>query len=224
MIDTANLAEIKEAVSLYPITGVTTNPSILKREGQIKLYSHLDKIAGLCAGRSLHVQVVSDDTAGIIEEAHVILDRLGRETYIKIPVSTAGLPAIKALASEGVHITATAVSSAGQGILAVLAGAEYIALYFNRMENAGADPESALRDIRSFIDGSGSSAKILAASFKNAGQLTRAFSAGAHGATVGVDIIKSILSQPAVGAAVEGFRRDFESVHGTGSTMKTVIE
>ncbi|MEG1427987.1 MAG: transaldolase family protein, partial [Oscillospiraceae bacterium] len=120
LLDTANLEELAFGLSAFPICGITSNPTILKREGGVDLYAHLKKIKALAGARSLHVQVVSEKTADIVEEAHCILDRLGADTYIKIPVSQEGVPAIKALAKEGVKITATAIYTTMQGILALL--------------------------------------------------------------------------------------------------------
>lgn len=223
MLDTANLAELEYGLSAWPICGVTSNPSILKKEGKIDIYAHLAKIKALCGPeRSLHVQIVSTETDAIIEEAHDILRRVGKDTYIKIPVSAAGLPAIKALAAEGVNITATAIYSTMQGIMAVLAGAHYIAVYYNRMENNCTEPEQVIEEIRAFIDGSDSDAMIVAASFKNVAQVTRAYAAGAQSATVGPDVIKSALSMASIDGAVTGFTKDFESVWGEGETMKTL--
>jgi len=220
MLDTADLAELEAGFAAWPICGVTSNPSILKKLGKVDLYGHLAKIKALCGpARSLHVQVVSTDTAGIIAEAHDILAHLGPDTYIKIPASAAGIPAIKALAAEGVGVTATAIYSSMQGILAVLAGAKYIAVYFNRMENNCTDPERVIEEIRAFIDGSDSDALILAASFKNVAQLTRAYAAGAHTATAGPDIIHAALGMASIDGAVDGFTRDFEAVWGKGATM-----
>ena len=222
MLDTANLAELEADLAAWPICGVTSNPSILKKEGKVDVYEHLAKIKALCGpARSLHVQVVSEDTEHIIAEAHEILERLGRDTFIKIPVSAAGLPAIKALAAEGVNITATAIYSTMQGILAILAGAHYIAVYYNRMENNCTEPEQVIEEIRAFIDGSDSDAMILAASFKNVAQVTRAYAAGAQSATVGPDVIKAALGMASIEDAVRNFKKDFESVWGEGQTMRT---
>ncbi len=223
MLDTANLSEIEYGLKNWPICGVTSNPSILKKEGKIDVYARLAEIKALLGPeRSLHVQVVSTETAAIIEEAHCILERLGSDTYIKIPVSAAGIGAIKALAAEGVNVTATAIYSAMQGILAVLAGAKYIAVYYNRMQNNCVDADDAIAQIRHCIDENHSDAKILAASFKNVGQLTSAYAAGAQGATVPADIVRTALGMAAVGQAVDGFTADFEAVHGAGETMKSI--
>ena len=137
-------------------------------------------------------------------------------------LSAAGLPAIKKLSDEGVNVTATAIYSTMQGMLAVLAGAKYIAVYFNRMENNCTDPTRVIAELREFIDGSGSGAKILAASFKNAAQVVSAYASGAQGATVGADIIRLGLGMTSIDSAVDGFRKDFEAIHGAGKTMSTI--
>lgn len=223
MLDTANLSEIEYGLKNWPICGVTSNPSILKKEGDIDVYARLAAIRSLLGPeRSLHVQVVATQTDAIVEEAHCILDRLGRDTYIKIPVSTAGIGAIKALAAEGVNVTATAIYSAMQGILAVLAGAKYVAVYYNRMQNNCIDPDDVIARIRHCIDENGSDARILAASFKNVGQLTNAWAAGAQSATVPADIVRTALGMAAIDRAVDDFTADFEAIHGSGRTMRTL--
>lgn len=223
MLDTANLEDIQEAFSDWPVVGVTSNPSILKKEGQIDIYERLAAIKSICGNkRSLHVQVVSDTRAGIVAEAHHILKRLGSDVYIKIPVSSEGLPAIKELAAEGVNITATAIYSALQGILAILAGAKYIAVYYNRMENNCTDPNAVIREIRNFIDKSGSDAMILAASFKNVSQVMEAYTNGAQSATVDPTVIRLGIGMASINDAVKVFAKDFTDVHGEGSTMMTI--
>ena len=223
MLDTANLEDLKEGLDSWPVVGVTSNPTILKEEGGIDVYARLREIKALCGKkRSLHVQVVSTATDAILEEARHILDQLGKDTFIKVPVSAAGLPAIKKLSAGGVNVTATAIYSTMQGMLAVLAGAKYIAVYFNRMENNCTDPTRVIAEIRAFIDGSGSGAKILAASFKNAAQVVSAYASGAQGATVGADNIRLGLGMTSIDSAVDGFRKDFEAIHGAGKTMSTI--
>ena len=223
MLDTANLNEIRAGLAHWPICGITSNPSILKKEGNIDVYARLADIKALLGSdKTLHVQVVSTETQAIIEEAHEILRRLGADVCIKIPVSTQGIGAIKALAAEGVTVTATAIYSAMQGILAVLAGAKYIAVYYNRMQNNAADPDDAIAQIRACIDENDSDAKILAASFKNVGQLTSAYAAGAQSATVPYDLVATALGMAAVDKAVDDFTADFEKIHGNGKTMMDI--
>lgn len=223
MLDTANLAEIRYGLENWPICGVTSNPSILKKEGDIDVYARLAEIKTLLGtDKTLHVQVVSTEKQAIIDEAHHILDRLGKDVCIKIPVSAAGIGAIKALAAEGVTVTATAIYSAMQGILAVLAGAKYIAVYYNRMQNNCSDPDDAIAQIRNCIDENGSDAKILAASFKNVNQLTSAYAAGSQSATVPFDLVATALCMAAIDKAVDDFTADFEKLHGKNATMATI--
>jgi len=223
MLDTANLDELKAGIEAWPVVGVTSNPSILKAEGNIDIYERLAEIKKLCGpNRSLHVQVVSTTTEEIVKEAHCILDRLGRDVFIKIPVSNAGLPAIKILAAEGVSITATAIYSSMQGMLAVLAGAKYIAIYYNRMENNCTDPQKVCADIRNFIEESGSDALLLGASYKNVAQVTESFVNGCQSVTVAPAIIKSALGMASIDQAVANFAKDFYAVHGEGATMMTI--
>ncbi|MBQ9544790.1 MAG: fructose-bisphosphate aldolase, partial [Clostridia bacterium] len=128
------------------------------------------------------------------------------------------------LAKEGVNVTATGIYTTMQGVLAVLAGAKYIAIYYNRMEDNCTDADRVIEQIRSFIDESGSSAKILAASFKNVAEIVSAFASGAHSATVSYSLIKKALSLPSIDSAVDVFRRDFEEIHGEGQTMATILK
>ncbi|MBQ7475390.1 MAG: fructose-6-phosphate aldolase [Clostridia bacterium] len=223
MLDTANLEELEYGLSMWPVSGVTSNPSILKKEGNIDVYERLKMIRCLCTnGRSLHIQVVSSSTEDIIKEAKTIASIIGHDTYIKIPVSENGLPAIKALAKEGVNVTATGIYTTMQGILAVLAGAKYVAIYYNRMEDNCTDADRVIEQIRSFIDESGSDARILAASFKNVAEIVSAFASGAHSATVSYALIKKALSLPSIDSAVDAFKEDFEAIHGEGETMDTI--
>ncbi len=224
MLDTANLDEIAANLKTLPATGVTTNPTILLREGKIDVYSHLAAIKELCGkGNCLHVQVMSDDTDTMIKEAHCILERLGNdEIYIKIPATEQGIAAIKVLSAQGVKVTATAVFSVYQGMMAALAGAEYIAVYFNRLQKQGGYPDQVIRQLRDFIDDTGSSAKILAASFKTPAQVVRVFECGAHSATVDPAVLLEGLSAAITEQAVANFARDTAALCGEGKTMLDV--
>lgn len=223
MLDTANLDELKFGLFTYPISGVTSNPSILKKEGNIDVYACLAEIKKLCGkDKSLHVQVVSTEINAILEESRFILDKVGMDTYIKIPASEAGLTAIKILAAEGINITATSIYSTMQGILAVLAGAKYNAIYYNRMEDNNIDPQTVVTEIRQFIDNSGLNAKILAASFKNVSQVVNALNNGAQSVTVPLSILTSAVNMASISKTVDDFKIDFEIIHGVGSTMLTI--
>ena len=223
MLDTANLQELDRYLADYPAVGVTSNPSILNKEGGVDLWEHLRKVKALCGeDRSLHVQVVADSTPLILQEARRILAELGEETYIKIPVTPAGLPAVKSLSEAGANVTATAVYTSLQGMMAVMAGAKYIAVYFSRIEKMGGDPERVIRELVAFIDNNGFDAKVLAASFHEPQEVSRAYAAGAHRANVAPSVIEQGLSEPPMRRAVQDFTADFEAIHGPGSNLTTV--
>ena len=205
MLDTANLNEIKKGLETFPVTGVTTNPSILKAELPIRYAAHLQAIRALCAGRSLHVQVGADTCDGMLEEAAMIRGIVGEDVYLKVPVTEEGLKAIGKMKKLGMHVTATAIYYPLQGMLAVSAGADYLAPYCNRMEQNEIDFGQSIAAIRHMIDRDGYSARILGASFKNAGQIVRAIDCGAHAVTVPPTLLGSALRSALVTDAVRVF-------------------
>lgn len=139
---------------------------------------------------SIHVQVISQDFEGILKDAHEIRRQAGDDVFIKVPVTPDGLRAIKVLKKEGYHITATAIYTVIQGLLAIEAGADYLAPYYNRMENLNIDSNSVIRQLALAIDRQNSPSKILAASFKNVAQVNNALAAGAHAVTAGADVFE----------------------------------
>lgn len=212
MLDTVNLAEIKKWAQILPLAGVTSNPTIVKREGELDFFEHLKKVRELIGPKpSLHVQVVAKDTAGMIEEAKKLQAELGGNLYIKIPVTQEGLVAIKQLKQADFKITATAIYTTMQGLLALEAGADYLAPYYNRMENLDTDPVALIAQLASAREQSEHKGKILAASFKNASQVTKALGAGAQAVTAGSDIYAASLADPAIAKAVSDFAIDWKT-------------
>jgi len=223
MLDTVNLVEIKKYNEIIPLSGVTSNPSIIKKEGKIEFYRHMKEIRQIIGSEaSLHVQVVADDFDGMMADAKAILENIDQDVYIKIPVSEEGLKVIKALKKQGVNITATAVYTKFQGYLAIASGADYVAPYFNRMECQNIDPREAIKQMAKEIERSNSSTKILAASFKNVGQVNIALEAGAQSATMGVDILQQAFAMPAISKAVGDFKTDWEASFGIGMEVSNL--
>ncbi|MBK1812135.1 fructose-6-phosphate aldolase [Clostridium sp. YIM B02505] len=219
IIDFANLDQIKEMYEYYPLEGVTTNPSILAKEGK-NPYEVLKAIREFIGTEAeLHVQVVSLDAEGMIEEAHRIQKELGANTYVKIPVSREGLKAIKALSAEGANITATAIYTQMQAYLAGKAGAHYAAPYVNRIDNLGADGVKVAKDIHDIFKKNGLKTEVLAASFKNSQQVLELARYGVGAATVAPDVIEGLVKLDSVTAAVAAFTKDFEGLCGEGKTM-----
>jgi len=225
MLDTANLEEIEKYHQIIPLAGVTSNPSILKREGRIDFFAHMIKIRDIIGKeKSLHVQVVADDFEGMMKDAKAMLDHIDPDVYIKIPVSEEGLKAIKALKADGVNVTATAIYTKFQAYLAIAAGADYIAPYFNRMENQNIDPREAIAEMAKEIERTNSQTKVLAASFKNVGQVNASLECGAGAATMGVDILQQALGMSAICQAIADFQADWETVHGVGIKVSDLRE
>ena len=218
LLDDARLDKIGHAVATYPLAGVTTNPTILKdARPTLPFYDHLRAIRqAIGPQRSLHVQVVARDTAGMLAEAERIIAALGRDNlFVKVPVTEAGLAAVGELKKRGVGVTATAIYTTMQGLLAAAAGADYLAVYVNRMQNIDIDPYVTIDALRVDIDRGGGTSQILAASFKNASQVTEAVRAGAHAVTVSPEIIAQALGFGEVRSAVDEFAADWETTFGT---------
>ncbi|GCF92967.1 transaldolase [Enterococcus florum] len=223
MLDTANITDIKRYVDALPIAGVTSNPSIVKKEGKIDFFQHMKEIRGIIGeNRSLHVQVVAKDYEGMIKDAETILEKIDQKVFIKVPVSEVGLKVIKELKRRGVNVTATAIYTKFQAYLAIAAGADYVAPYFNRMENLNIDPREAIFEIAQEIKRTDSPTKIVAASFKNAGQVNVALENGSQAATMGVDIIQQALAMPSIAQAVDDFTADWEATFGKSSTITSL--
>ncbi len=216
LFDTANLADIEKYAGIYPVTGVTCNPSIIKMEGKIDFWPHfraIRRIIGL--GRTLHVQTIAKDADGILAEADLIRRMLDERVYIKIPVTEQGLKAIGRLKHDGVNVTATAIYSKAQGLLAIAAGADYIAPYFNRMESLDIDISATIKSLAKFIERQKSPTQIMAASFKNVAQVSAAFDAGAHAVTVAPSLLRAALASPDITQAVDTFADDWRATFGT---------
>ena len=215
-LDTANLNRIEKAVRVYPLEGVTTNPTILKKEGSIDYFAHLEQLRSLCRGKKLHVQLGAAQAGGMVTEAKELFDRLGTDIYLKIPAHEEGIRAMAMLKKQGAFITATAVGDALQGMMALAAGADYLAPYCNRMGRYGVNFEEVLEALRTVIDRDGYSAKILAASFRDTAQVRRAILAGAHGVTLAPDLMDSIFDLPLLKDAAEAFEKDYRAVTQRG--------
>ena len=223
MFDNANLETIKEFAEIYPYVGVTSNPTIIKKEGKIDFFNHFKKMREIIGKeRSLHIQVVSQTCEEMIKEAEKIVERIDKDVYIKIPVTEEGLKAIKYLKAKGYKITATAIYTKMQGLVAIAAGADYIAPYFNRIQSRGSDASATVACFRQNIDYFKKPTKILAASFHHGGQVIKALQAGADAVTLQPDLLREMICvNPTnyIENAVTTFAEDWESSQGTKSIL-----
>ncbi|OFK58993.1 fructose-bisphosphate aldolase [Globicatella sp. HMSC072A10] len=220
LIDSANISKIEEYLEYLPIEGVTTNPSILKKEGNIDFFDHMKNIRKLIGtNRSLHIQVISDSYNGILEDAFNILEKVDEKAFIKIPVSRNGLMAIKKLKEEQIKITATAVYSSIQGILASEWNVDFIAPYINRMQNLGTNPFEVVSQINGNIINSSSSSKILGASYKNIYQVLESVNSGSEYVTLGTEVLDKLVADVNIVQAVKDFSNDWYAIHNRNSIL-----
>ena len=220
LIDDANIEKIKQIYEFYAIDGVTTNPSILAKTGRNpnEVLKDIRELLGNEA--ELHVQVVSSTAENMVKEGHKIAEKLGKNTYIKIPTVPEGLKAMRILHSEGYNVTATAIYTPLQAYLAAKAGADYTAPYVNRIDNLGTNGIEVTRKIHDILKNNNFKTEILAASFKNSLQVLELCEYGVAAATVAPDIIEGFINNTTnVSAAVQDFTDDFENLCGKGKTM-----
>lgn len=219
LLDTANLSEIRELCEYLPIAGVTSNPSIVKKEGAISFFSHMREIRSVIGHvRPLHIQVTATDYDGMMRDAEAVFHHVDEKVYIKVPVDFAGVKVIKALKRQGANVTATAVYGMDQAFIALEAGADCIAPYFNRMEALGIDAANAIGNIAGLINHYGYETEILAASFKQTTQIDRAILAGAHSVTASPDVLRDVFRKKIVKDAVQAFSDDWSTLYG-GKTL-----
>ena len=220
IIDDAHIDQIKKIYEYYPVDGVTTNPTILAKSGR-QPYEVLKEIREFIGAEAeLHVQVVAQEAAGMVEDAHRIVEELGQGTFVKVPAVPEGFKAMKALHGEGMKPTATAIYTPMQAFLAAKAGAAYAAPYINRIDNMGYNGVKVAKDIHDIFRNNGLKTEVLAASFKNSQQLLELCEYGVGASTVSPDVIFGLVKNTAITSAIDDFIADFEGLAGAGKTMK----
>lgn len=220
LLDTANLDDIRYFNTYYPIEGVTTNPTILSKEGgdPVAQLKAIREIIG--EDKELHVQVTETECEKIIEEARAIVDAFGINTFVKIPVTDIGLRVTKYLSDRGIGVTVTAVLTAAQAMLASNAGAAYVAPYISRSENLCADGVGTVADIADIFEVSGTDTQILAASFKTAKEVLDVAVEGCHAATIGSSIMRMLLSHTTTDTSIAGFEKDWKNAFGDTTLLE----
>lgn len=212
LIDDARLQDIEELYDKYPYDGVTTNPSILKAAGENPI-EQLKKIRHILPPTSqLHVQLVSEDTDRMVQEAEFLMDHIGENIYIKVPVTEPGLRAIPRLVSRGIKVTATAIYTAMQAFMAGKAGASYTAPYVNRLDNMGANGVHVAMQIHDIFRAQGLKTEVLAASFRNSQQVLELCAHGIGAITAAPDVLRALTYHDATFMAEEAFTHDFYSL------------
>lgn len=212
-LDTANVQEVERLARIFPIAGVTTNPSIVaaSRESIWDVLPRLKKAMG--EHGTLFAQTMSRTAEGMVADA-CRLNEAVPGIVVKVPVTTEGLAAIKLLKKQGIPTLGTAVYSASQGLLAALAGAEYIAPYVNRVDAQGGDGIRMVQELQTLLELHAPQSKVLAASFKTPRQALDCLLAGCEAITLPLDVAQQMLGTPAVESAIEKFEQDWKNAFG----------
>ena len=211
-IDTANVDEIRAANDMGVIAGVTTNPSLIAKEGR-DYAETLAEIASIVDGPiSGEVKATTTDAAGMIEEGRAIYALDTKHMVVKIPMTAEGLKAIKVLSAEGIPTNCTLIFSANQALLAARAGATYVSPFLGRLDDIsqpGIDLIAAIFANYADID-----CQIIAASVRNPIHVTDCALAGADIATVPYKVIEQMTKHPLTDAGIEKFKADYIKVFG----------
>lgn len=208
-IDTANLTEIRQAWELGVISGVTTNPTLVAREGR-NFRQVLQEIVSVVDG-PISAEVISLEAAGMISEARS-LAALHPNIVIKIPMTADGLKAVKALSLENIRTNVTLVFSANQALLAARAGASFVSPFVGRLDDVGEDGIYLVEEIVDIYQQHGLKTEVIAASIRHPRHVTQAAQAGAHIATIPYSVILQMLRHPLTDAGVARFLADWEAV------------
>jgi len=212
LIDSADIKKAREIERYYTIAGITTNPTILSKiEGSLE--DKLKELKEFTYGKyEVHIQTTESEVEKIVEEAKKLRDYFGESFYIKIPVTKAGLEAMKLCSKENIRVTATAILTAMQALAAAKNGANYVAPYVNRMENVGQDAKEAILEISNLLIDYPT--EILAASFKNVKQVQDILRCGAEALTIAPEIIEASIWHPYTDKSVFDFEKDWENRFG----------
>ncbi len=207
MIDSANLEKIKEINDYFPIVGVTTNPSILAR-CNIDIVSAIKGIREIIGDKMLHVQVLSTDFDSMIAEAEKLASLGGENTYIKVPVCADGVKAIKYLTEKGYNVTATAIFTPQQALMAATAGAKYVAPYVNRLDNIAINGVEIVYEIQKLLRANNLDCKVLAASFATVEQIHMTSLKGVGCMTIPIELFPKMIQHPLTEKAIKDFIKD----------------
>ena len=211
-IDTANLDQIKEAQSLGILDGVTTNPSLMAKEGvkgEKNIIKHYKDICDIVTG-DVSAEVISVDYKGIIEEGES-LAKLHKQIVIKVPMIEDGIKAIRYFSDKGLKTNCTLVFSAGQALLAAKAGATYVSPFIGRLDDISADGLNLISEIREIYDNYGFNTQILAASIRHTMHIVDCAKLGADVITSPLSAIKGLMKHPLTDIGLDKFLSDYKN-------------
>ncbi len=207
-IDTANLDEINEANELGMIDGVTTNPSLVAKEGDVDFKEHIAKICSIVKG-DVSAEVTALDTEGMLKEGREYA-KIAPNVVVKCPLTLDGLKATRILNDEGTGVNVTLCFSAAQAILAAKAGAKYISPFIGRLDDIATDGLQLIRDIVQIYDNYDFDTQVLAASIRHPMHIVDCALAGADVATIPFKVITQLVKHPLTDKGLDAFLTDWK--------------
>jgi len=214
-IDTANLNEIREAQELGVLDGVTTNPSLMAKEGikgKDNIYKHYKAICDIVDG-DVSAEVIATDYKGIIEEGEELIT-IDPKIVVKVPMIKDGIKAIKYFSQKGIRTNCTLVFSAGQALLAAKAGATYVSPFIGRLDDISQDGMDLIAQIVGIYRNYDYQTQVLAASVRHTMHLIQCAEFGADVATCPLNVITALLKHPLTDSGLEKFLADHKKVNG----------
>ena len=208
-IDTANIEEIKRANNMGVVAGVTTNPSLIAREGR-DFKQVVKEITDIVDG-PISAEVISLDVEGMLKEAYD-LAKIHKNIVIKLPLTENGLTTCSKLTKDGIKTNVTLIFTASQALLAARAGATYVSPFLGRLDDIGEDGLILIEEIATIFNVHGIKSEIIAASIRNPLHVKEAAKRGAHVGTLPIGVILKMLEHPLTTAGIERFLKDWEGM------------
>ena len=209
-IDTANLEEIRQAAEMGLIDGVTTNPSLIAKEGVKDFDAHLKKICQLVDG-DISAEVLATDYDGMMKEARHLAG-IHKNIVVKLPVIEEGLKAARSCSKEGIKTNLTLVFNPIQALLAAKAGATYVSPFIGRLDDIAQDGMDIIEQIRIIFDNYGFETMILTASIRNPVHVLRAALIGSDVATIPYKVLLQLIKHPLTDIGLDRFLKDYEGL------------
>jgi len=208
-IDTANIKEIKEAVSLGVIDGVTTNPTLIAKEAR-PANELLREICSVVSG-PVSAEVISLDPEGMVKEARE-LNRIARNIVVKIPLTKEGIKAVRVLSPEGIKTNVTLCFSANQALLVAKAGGDYVSPFIGRLDDISQSGMELIRNIKTIYNNYGFKTRIIVASVRNPVHVLDAALIGADIATIPFKVIEQLIKHPLTDIGIQRFIEDYRKI------------
>ncbi|MCT4665167.1 MAG: fructose-6-phosphate aldolase [Flavobacteriales bacterium] len=211
-IDTANLKDIQEAENLGILDGVTTNPSLMAKEGVTDVNTHYQAICNICKGKPVSAEVFSTQWEEMVEEGKALYALNPDQIVVKIPITEEGLKALVKLNELNIPTNCTLVFSVGQALLAAKAGAKFVSPFVGRLDDISQHGMELIHDIKQVFANYGFQTEILAASIRHTNHLLSCAQAGSDVVTAPLKSIKGLLNHPLTDIGLEKFIADSKKI------------